>query len=96
MFSNVDPNFIYCINKEKTLDGVKNQLSDYYISNCSYFCFKESLKMINKTEQCIDSCENDINNKYEYKSICYEKFQKDYFIILSIQVVLKKFLKDII
>ena len=68
LFSECNEYLIYCINEEK--QDILKKLLNQFTYNCSYFCSKESKKLINGTNICIENCGNDA--KYEYKNICYK------------------------
>ena len=73
--TNIYSELIFCIKKDITLSNIQNLLMPY-ISNCSYFCFKQEKKYILQTEECIDNCTNS-PYKYEYKSRCYDSCPDD-------------------
>ena len=74
MFEKIPDNVVICINEGKTfnkiLPQIKNKLC--YTIDCSDNWKLNQKKIINRTGVCIDSCDNDTQNKYEYNGKCYD------------------------
>ena len=60
MFNNFNQSMIYCINKDNTLDDIKNLLSNFPNLYCSDDCYQnEDNKILQCNKTCIDDCQND-------------------------------------
>ena len=60
----------YCVNKQKIISNIYNQLNSFPNFNCSDFSNSVN-KFILVKRQYIDNCSNDDYYKYEYDSISY-------------------------
>ena len=69
MFNNCNEDLIYCI-KESMNEEFKAQLVPFE-NNCYEICQIKSLKFVSVNLQCIDSCANDENYRFEYNNRCY-------------------------
>ena len=71
-------NIFELLNSKDDFNTFYNCKYYYYCdSNDNYLCTEENkcpsnLKLIKDKKKCIDNCENDSNNKYEYKNQCYK------------------------
>ena len=66
IFSEMNPNLKYCINKS-------NNFLIPGINNCSDECFTNyKNKLIIEENKCIYNCSKSRDNKYEYNNICYK------------------------
>ena len=64
-------NLNYCIN-EDIKEEIKSQLASFTKMNCSNLCYSYQQKKFNlATNKCINNCDDDINNSYEYENTCY-------------------------
>ena len=60
-------NILYCSNKNNKLTSLLSKNN-----NCTHFCYLDpNHKIIEKTKECIDSCTNSNDYKYEYNNSCY-------------------------
>ena len=77
MFSNVLENIVICLNetatKEKIIPQIKN--INCYTIDCSNNWKLKQKKLININKQCIESCDNSAQYKYEFNGNCYENCQ---------------------
>ena len=74
IFKNVPMNIVICINesisKSKIFPQIKNITC--YTIDCSDDWKSKQKKLINNTNQCIESCDNNSQYQYEYNEKCYE------------------------
>ena len=66
MTTNINENFIYCINKYYYFLNSSN-------NRCNEECFQNGYKFIIDKNLCINKCENENNYKYEYNNVCVQK-----------------------
>ena len=72
IFNTVIENVVVCIeinNQSKIFSQLLNKKC--LTIDCSYNWKLNQKKIINESGLCIDNCENDLQNKYEYNSKCY-------------------------
>ena len=73
MFVGVNTNLTYCINENVNVD-FSSQLT-YFKKDCLYICLtNSSKKYIIEENKCLDNCYDSNGYKFEYNSICYEKY----------------------
>ena len=74
IFVDVPENIVICIDENNIKNNVLPQISKIKCKTIS--CSKDwksiQKKIINDTNECIDSCENSTQYKYEYNGKCYE------------------------
>jgi len=74
MFTNIPENVVICINENitnvKIFPQIKNKTC--YTIYCSDDWKSKQKKIINNTNQCIESCDNSSQYQYEYNGKCYE------------------------
>ena len=62
---------IYCI-IEGNAQNIADKLEDKITENsCQHECFLDNKKLIPKTKNCVDNCEQDSTYKYDYYDLCY-------------------------
>ena len=72
MFSNVNNNLLYCIDKSKA-EKIKSQLNDLSNNNCNDICFTNNQsKFIPERYKCVLNCSEDEAYSYNYNNICYK------------------------
>ena len=80
MFHNIPKNVVICINKgngnEKILDQI--QKLECYVIDCSDDWKSKQKKVILKTSECIESCDNSTQYIYEYNGKCYDDCEKGF------------------
>ena len=74
MFKNIPDNVVICINTENTKNKILSQINNIKCKtiDCSNDWRLNQTKIIYETGECIDSCENNITYKYEFKGKCYK------------------------
>ena len=65
-----NPNLILCFNKSMMPSSFLNEVSQYE-NNCLKVCLINSKKFILKNEMCVENCNGENIDKYEYQNICY-------------------------
>ena len=82
MFDGVPENVVICIDESLTLNKIFPQINNKtcYIIDCSDNWKANQKKIINGTGQCIDYCENDTINYFEYNGKCYQDCTKEAFL----------------
>ena len=76
MFANVSENVVICLNEgDKILNETKNKCITI---DCSDDWKLKQKKIINDTNECIESCENSLHYKYEYNGKCYKNCSSGY------------------
>ena len=82
IFNDVPENIVICINESitnnKILPQIKNKAC--HIIECSNDWNSRQKKIIHNNGSCVNSCEDDLQYKYEYNSKCYENCTNGYFI----------------
>ena len=73
MFNEVPENIVICINESITMDKIFPQITTKtcYVNYCSDDWKSKQKKIINNNE-CIESCDNSPQYKYEYNGKCYD------------------------
>ena len=74
IFSNVQGNIVICANENTTKYIIFEEIYDIkcHVIDCSNDWEIKQKKIINNTNECIDSCDNSTQYKYEYNGKCYE------------------------
>ena len=74
MFQNVSQNIVICINENITQKKILPQIKNItcYTIDCTDNWKSKQKKIINKTNQCIESCDNNSQYPYEYNGKCYD------------------------
>ena len=74
MFYNVPNNIVICINESITQSKILSQIRNItcYTIDCTNDWKSKQKKIINNTNQCIESCDNSSQYKYEYNGNCYK------------------------
>ena len=82
MFYNIPENPVICINesitKYKIFPQIKNKTC--FVIDCSDNWKLNRKKIINSTDECIESCSKTIQYIYEYDGKCYENCINNYYI----------------
>ena len=77
IFNNVPDNIVICISESNS--KILSELeAKCYTIDCSDDWKSKQKKIISKTGNCIDKCENDAQYKYEYNGKCYDECSKGY------------------
>ena len=81
MFSNVPDNVVICINKTITHSEILSQIENRkcYVIDCTDDWKSKQKKIINNSNQCIESCNNSSQFKYEYNGKCYDNCSNGFF-----------------
>ena len=75
MFNNIPDNTVICINESSTLNKIFpiiNNLNKCYVIDCEDNWKSKQKKIINDTNECIESCDDSPKYIYEYNEKCYE------------------------
>ena len=74
MFDNVPENIVICINENIAKEKIFPQLNNKscYSIDCSDDWNSKQKKIINKTNECIESCSRSEQYQFEYNGKCYE------------------------
>ena len=82
IFNKIPENIVICINKNTTDDKILSQIYQKKCNtiDCSDDWKSNQNKIIYENGTCIDNCENEIQNKYEYNGKCFENCSNGYFI----------------
>ena len=74
MFYNVPENVVICINQNFSEEIIFPQIYSIkcYVIDCSNDWKSKQKKIINNNNECIESCDNSTQYKYEYNGKCYE------------------------
>ena len=80
MFLNIPENVVICINENITKEKIFPQIESKhcYTIDCSNTWKEKQKKIINNTNECIESCDKSIQYKYEYNGKCYENCSNGY------------------
>ena len=80
MFLNILENVVICINENITKEKIFPQIESKhcYTIDCSNTWKEKQKKIINNTNECIESCDKSIQYKYEYNGKCYENCSNGY------------------
>ena len=74
MFYNLPENVVICINENLTEEKILPQIKNLscHVIDCSNNWKSKQKKITNDTNECIESCDNSTQYKYEYNGKCYE------------------------
>ena len=75
MFNNIPDNTVICINESSTLNKIFpiiNNPNKCYVIDCEDNWKSKQKKIINDTNECIESCDDSPKYIYEYNEKCYE------------------------
>ena len=74
IFYDLPENIVICINEDKNKNKILPQITNKscYVIDCSDDWKLKQKRIINNTNECIQSCDNTIQYKYEYNLKCYE------------------------
>ena len=80
IFFGVSENIVLCIDEINIKDKILSQISNIkcHTISCSNDWKSIQKKIINNNNECIDSCENSTQYKYEYNGKCYENCSNGY------------------
>ena len=80
MFYNVPENIVISMNEsntQKILNEIKN-IACYTLASTDVWKFKQKKIINDSTNQCIESCDNSSQYKYEYNGKCYENCENGF------------------
>ena len=83
IFLDCDKQLIYCFDNDKIESGLKEAIFSTFKnpSDCSFTCnVTSNTKIIIEKNVCLESCNKELNYKYEYHNICYKVCPNDTFL----------------
>ena len=83
IFQYSNENLTYCLDNEKIEAELKESVFSTLSkpSDCSFTCNVDSnIKIITEKNVCIESCNNELNYKFEYNNICYKNCPNNTFL----------------